>query len=97
MGGIKAEKDAADEYGHYLLFERAQLPEPHRHNHPAEASGKAARYPMVGDLRGMGMMRGLEFVRNKGSKDSFDPELHVYRKVYDAAFERGLVLWPPVC
>lgn len=51
-------------------------------------------HPMVGDLRGMGMMRGLEFVRNKHSKDSFDPELHVYRKVYDAAFERGLVLLP---
>lgn len=51
-------------------------------------------HPMVGDLRGMGMMRGLEFVRDKDSKDPFDPELHVYRKVYDAACTRGLVVLP---
>ncbi len=51
-------------------------------------------HPYVGDIRGMGMMWGVEFVRHKDSQEPFDPQLHFSQKVVDAAIKRGLILYP---
>lgn len=48
-------------------------------------------HPLVGEVRGEGMMAALEFVADKGSKDKFDPSLKVGPRVSAAANQRGLI------
>ncbi len=49
---------------------------------------------IVGDIRGIGMFCGVEFVKDKNTKETFDPALKVNTKVFDAAFKRGLLTYP---
>ncbi len=49
----------------------------------------AARHPSIGDVRGMGLMIGVEFVKNKETKE-YAPELR--DAVVHRGFERGLLL-----
>ncbi len=51
-------------------------------------------HPHVGDIRGQGLMLGLEFVADRASKEPFAPENRLARRLADAAFERGLILYP---
>ncbi len=48
-----------------------------------------ARFPIVGDVRGLGLMLGIELVRDQQSKTKA-PELR--DRVVDLAFERGLLI-----
>ncbi len=48
-----------------------------------------ARHPSIGDVRGKGLMIGVEFVEDRQTKD---PAKHLYERVVDLAFERGLLL-----
>ena len=48
----------------------------------------------VGDVRGIGLMWGVEFVADRASKATFAPKLHFGQQVADAAFERGLIVYP---
>ncbi len=50
--------------------------------------------PYVGDLRGIGLMWGIEFVRDKEDKTPFDPAMHLSQKIADEAFRLGLVVYP---
>ena len=50
--------------------------------------------PCVGDVRGLGLMWGVEFVADRASKAPFPPETHFAQRVADAAFERGLIVYP---
>ncbi len=59
--------------------------------------GKAAalrEHPIVGDVRGKGLMMGIEFVRDRMSMAPFDPELAVYQRVISGALDKGLILYP---
>lgn len=47
------------------------------------------RFPQVGDVRGRGLMVGIEFVRNQASKERF-PELR--DRIERSAFERGVLV-----
>jgi adenosylmethionine-8-amino-7-oxononanoate aminotransferase len=51
-------------------------------------------HPNVGDIRGLGLMRGLEFVADRRTKEPFPSERNLARKLGDAAFERGLIVYP---
>ena len=51
-------------------------------------------HPHVGDIRGRGLFRGLEFVQNRDTKQPFDPAQGVAGKLKKAAFEAGLVCYP---
>jgi adenosylmethionine-8-amino-7-oxononanoate aminotransferase len=48
----------------------------------------------VGDVRGLGMLWGVEFVADKGSKRAFPAELNFAGRVGQAAAKRGLMLYP---
>lgn len=47
------------------------------------------RFPMVGDVRGLGLMIGIEFVRDQATKER-DPESR--NRMENLAFERGLLV-----
>ena len=47
--------------------------------------------PIVGEVRGVGLMGAVEFVRNREDKANFDPALKVGARVSKAARERGLI------
>lgn len=49
---------------------------------------------IVGDLRGKGLMWGIEFVRDRATKQPFPRALHVAERIGAAAFERGLIIYP---
>jgi adenosylmethionine-8-amino-7-oxononanoate aminotransferase len=49
---------------------------------------------IVGDLRGLGLMLGVEFVRDRATKAPFPRELRVAEAVGEAAFARGLIVYP---
>jgi putrescine aminotransferase len=51
-----------------------------------------ADHPLVGEVRGMGMVAGLELVKDKATHDSFDPDLKVGVTCRDAALENGLII-----
>lgn len=72
---IEAEyKDNAAKMGQYLL------PKLHR---------LAERYPMIGEVRGKGLMVGVELVKDRTSKE---PAKKFAEKVIHTAFEHGLLL-----
>jgi len=48
-----------------------------------------ARHPHIGDVRGIGLMIGVEFVKDRKSKT---PDIDLRDRVVELAFERGLVL-----
>jgi 4-aminobutyrate aminotransferase len=64
----------------------------------------AARHPRIGDVRGLGLMIGVEFVKDRKSKA---PDEVLRDRLVDLAFERGLILLgcgksviriaPPLC
>ena len=52
------------------------------------------QHPIIGDVRGLGMMFGFEFVKDRASKATFDPGLRLSMVFERAALERGLVTYP---
>jgi adenosylmethionine-8-amino-7-oxononanoate aminotransferase len=52
--------------------------------------------PIVGDVRGVGLMACVEFVKHKASKQRFDEELDIGKWVSNQADSRGLIVRPIV-
>lgn len=50
--------------------------------------------PCVGQVRGLGMMWGVEFAADRSVKAPFPPALHFSRRVCDRAFEQGAIFYP---
>lgn len=71
--------EKAAEQGAYLLSRLQKL---------------ADELPLIGDARGLGMLLGLEFVKNKQTKEPFALSEGVGAKVIAKAFEKGLLIYP---
>ncbi|SFK26769.1 aminotransferase [Bradyrhizobium sp. Gha] len=57
----------------------------------AELKKKFAQLPIVGEVRGVGLMGAIEFVSDRDAKRRFDPSLKVGARVSMAARDRGLI------
>ena len=67
---------------------------------------RLSQSPIVGDIRGIGLMHGIEMVANKKTKASFPPEVEIFNRTYKKMEEEGIiardfdstiVLTPPLC
>jgi adenosylmethionine-8-amino-7-oxononanoate aminotransferase len=56
------------------------------------ALGRLAASPLVGEIRGKGLLAGLELVADRASKRPFPAEVGAGRRVAAAAFRRGVVV-----
>jgi 4-aminobutyrate--pyruvate transaminase len=48
----------------------------------------------VGDVRGLGLIGGVELVRDRATKESFDPSMGAARRVCLDALEQGVIFRP---
>ncbi|MGB9404341.1 MAG: aspartate aminotransferase family protein [Candidatus Acidiferrales bacterium] len=66
---------------------------------PAGKELRAALEPLkqlsvVGDIRGMGLLVGIEFVRDRVSREPYPPEAHIAHRVAEDAMEAGVLTYP---
>ena len=50
--------------------------------------------PAVGDVRGRGLLAGIEFVADQATRQPFPPAVRFAETFAAAALELGLVVWP---
>jgi adenosylmethionine-8-amino-7-oxononanoate aminotransferase len=51
-------------------------------------------HPFVGDVRGRGLLQGIELVADRGTKEAFGPNLKMHARVKREAMARGLMVYP---
>ncbi|HEV2510468.1 aminotransferase [Bosea sp. (in: a-proteobacteria)] len=49
-------------------------------------------HPLVGEVRGVGLMWGIELVRSKATRQAFEPSLKFGLEIQRLAFENGLIV-----
>jgi adenosylmethionine-8-amino-7-oxononanoate aminotransferase len=54
----------------------------------------ATRHHVIGDVRGLGLMVGVEFVADRETRAPFPPEVEVAPRVVQACASRGLLVYP---
>jgi len=74
------------------LVDRARDLEPLLFRALAPLAGR----PGVGDIRGKGLLAGVEFVADRDTKAPFPRIDRVAERVAERAFARGLIVWPNV-
>jgi adenosylmethionine-8-amino-7-oxononanoate aminotransferase len=52
------------------------------------------RYRMVGEIRGRGLLIGVEFVADNASRRCFSPDHEITRRVFEACLAEGLIVYP---
>jgi adenosylmethionine-8-amino-7-oxononanoate aminotransferase len=52
------------------------------------------KYPIVGDVRGTGLILGVEFVADQATKRPFPPEAGVTRRIVEAMYAEGVMVVP---
>lgn len=60
----------------------------------AALQASLGNHPNVGDIRGRGLFRGIELVKDRNTKATFDPARKLHAKIKANAFERGLICYP---
>jgi adenosylmethionine-8-amino-7-oxononanoate aminotransferase len=55
-----------------------------------------ADLPHVGDVRGRGLLAGIEFVEDKGSRAPFPRARKFAERFADVALDAGITVWPNV-
>jgi adenosylmethionine-8-amino-7-oxononanoate aminotransferase len=60
----------------------------------AKALHTMAKHEAVGDVRGLGLLWGVEFVQDRATKKSFPAEMKFSSRVAAAAMKRGVLTYP---
>ena len=60
----------------------------------AALTDRFGNHPHVGDIRGRGLFRALEFVADRATKEPFDPKHALNARIKTAAMARGLMCYP---
>ena len=64
------------------------------HELAAALTERFGNHAHVGDIRGRGLFMGLELVRDRASKEPFDPALKLHARIKAEAMARGLMCYP---
>lgn len=56
--------------------------------------GNIYDHEVVGDIRGIGLFAGIEFVKDKETKELFPPELRFSQRVQESCIDNGLLVYP---
>jgi adenosylmethionine-8-amino-7-oxononanoate aminotransferase len=51
-------------------------------------------HPNVGQVRGLGLLQGIEFVKNKSTREPFPKETGIAEKIRQAALEKNVLTYP---
>jgi len=54
----------------------------------------AGRHPLIGEVRGRGLLLALELVKDPRTREPFPAELNVGQRLTDIAYEEGLIIYP---
>lgn len=54
----------------------------------------AANHPIIGEVRGKGLLLAIELVENLKSREPFSPERNIGQRLTDIAYEEGLIIYP---
>ena len=57
---------------------------------------KLKRFRSVGDIRGKGLLAGIEFVQDRQTRQPFPRAERFAERLTDAAFRNGLIVWPNI-
>jgi adenosylmethionine-8-amino-7-oxononanoate aminotransferase len=53
----------------------------------------AQKYPVIGDVRGVGLLSGIEFVADTDTKQTFDLRSEITNRVIKKGYDKGLILY----
>ncbi len=73
------------------LIERSEQMGQYLHQ---QAREKLSYHPTVGDIRGKGLLMGIEMVKDKETKAPFDPNVRAAIQVHRIARQRGIMIFP---
>jgi hypothetical protein len=59
-----------------------------------EALARLEKHPHVGDIRGLGLLLGVEFVKDKATREPFAKSENVAEKIRQAAMAEGVLTYP---
>ena len=59
-----------------------------------EALSRLEKHPHVGDIRGMGLLHGVEFVKDKTMREPFAKSENIAEKIRQAAMAQGVLTYP---
>ena len=51
------------------------------------------RYPIIGDVRGMGMLQAFELVTDRATMAPLPKEMNAYDRLVEAAYDEGLIIY----
>lgn len=54
----------------------------------------AGEFPIIGDVRGRGLLLAIELVEDRGTRRPFAAELNAAQRLADIAYEEGLIVYP---
>ncbi len=58
------------------------------------ALGPLKQHPHVGDIRGLGLLAGIQFVKDKATGAPFPREENIAGKIFQAAMDEGVLTYP---